>query len=639
MKLGYIKDVTDENEINDHNLATGIYSIPYVIVFSIDNEAGRKFLFNIKFNKYYSIQLYINSTTNKTFIRVYHDGAFDNWHLYHKLDYITDYYALLNNIFDSITNNNYLFYKQGMILNIFTATENTLSVNKMLNSDAIAATNYDPDAVAASDVSLDVNPGDKIKINMKARLIHDINNILNKINCCYYIKYSNNSDLSRILLTEEETIITVPNNAEKIIPAINYINNSHPTTKDTLIVYYTVSIENYIETDEWPKNINGTIKKKIANDATGNYLNPALNITTINVEENTIYMLNGVCDFTVDNQEDEETNVIIRYYRNYKSGLRTNTAQNSPYDITIFSAKDLSSFELAVVPHLKTTPQSDVNFTINYNFTITKLTIQEYSKIINSNPTNLKVCSWNTGMIEFGHSGQHPNFMNEKIELLKKFLIEENFDILCVQEDSTTKTLNDGSTIDMLQEVYKPLFNNIYSGNFMLHIYSKYPIIHTETGWFTDAYNDNKRGWAKVVILVDETLVCLFNCHLAWQPEAVETRAAQKLEIFNSLVKDYDNAILFGDWNGNSEEEFNIFKENGYALCNGGYFAFQNTHSAIEQTIPLDNIIFKGNIFGARYKVYEPYRFKIDTTGKPSTNEEDYYISDHLPISAKLTLF
>ena len=103
------------------------------------------------------------------------------------------------------------------------------------------------------------------------------------------------------------------------------------------------------------------------------------------------------------------------------------------------------------------------------------------------------------------------------------------------------------------------------------------------------------------------------------------------LEVIQMLENE-DRAIIFGDWNVASTSEFNTLLNAGFKPLNGGYLPYKRTYNYDQnytseadtsQDRFFDNIFIKGDGFGFR-TVHEVY---------------DKMLSDHLPISAKITIY
>ena len=241
-------------------------------------------------------------------------------------------------------------------------------------------------------------------------------------------------------------------------------------------------------------------------------------------------------------------------------------------------------------------------------------------------PLGLNVCSFNIGLYNYGESGYEGTDLTEKINAHREFLAN-NFDVLGLQENRTYMDL--ANTVSADEQLLAYPFKYNYRGNFYLTISSKYPMYNKSTGYFTEVLS-NQRGWMRCDIYPNGRKITLFNSHPEWKPEATETRKAQFEEII-SILENEERVIMFGDWNVADVSEFDVFKDAGYTLMNGGYLPFKRTYNYDQnytdtadttQDRFFDNIIVKGDIKGFR-KVWNVF---------------DELLSDHLPISADITV-
>ena len=246
-------------------------------------------------------------------------------------------------------------------------------------------------------------------------------------------------------------------------------------------------------------------------------------------------------------------------------------------------------------------------------------------------PTTIKVCNYNIGLYSYGHSYPIEDVTNlaAKDSLVRNFVYSNDFDILYLEE-FTNRTKDGITAINAFTEYYKYL-NNEHAQN----IISKYQLFNITSGEFTDKVGDNIRYWRRAEVYINGYKIAIFGCHLAWQntEEAASVRTLQKTEIINTILADYDYAILFGDWNAYSISEYDIFTTNNYKIANNGYLGASNTQPSINPSYPLDNVIVKGNIFRIAGSVLPP----LYVNGHE--NDENYYVSDHMPYTATITIY
>ncbi|MBR5177490.1 MAG: hypothetical protein IKW90_01660 [Lachnospiraceae bacterium] len=80
-------------------------------------------------------------------------------------------------------------------------------------------------------------------------------------------------------------------------------------------------------------------------------------------------------------------------------------------------------------------------------------------------------------------------------------------------------------------------------------------------------------------------------CQYGDTEEQAEIRQIQYQNIISDITSNgYTQVIILGDFNAHAIDEYDIFKENGFSICNGGYTGEVNTL----RDLPADNIVFKG---------------------------------------------
>jgi endonuclease/exonuclease/phosphatase family metal-dependent hydrolase len=103
------------------------------------------------------------------------------------------------------------------------------------------------------------------------------------------------------------------------------------------------------------------------------------------------------------------------------------------------------------------------------------------------------------------------------------------------------------------------------------------------------------------------------------------------MEEIIEMFKNEERVILFGDWNVQSFSEFDTLINAGYKSINGRYAPLQRSYNSEQNYTKtadktkdkyFDNILIKGSFVGT-LKVHEVY---------------DQLLSDHLPVSAEITM-
>ena len=255
----------------------------------------------------------------------------------------------------------------------------------------------------------------------------------------------------------------------------------------------------------------------------------------------------------------------------------------------------------------------------------------DWQSVTKQLPTTIRVCSYNIGLYSYGHSYPIEDVTNmpAKDALVRNFIYHNDFDVMYIEEFSN-RTKDGVAAREEFSDYYK-----YFNAENAQAIASKFQLSNVVTGTFTDSVAANTRYWRRAEIYVNGHKIALFGCHLAWQntPEAATVRNLQKQEIIDTILADYDYAILFGDWNAYDISEYDIFTTNGFKIANNGYLGAENTQPSISPQYPLDNVVTKGDIFRIAGKAQEPLYVPAHE------NDEDYYVSDHIPYAATITIY
>ena len=259
----------------------------------------------------------------------------------------------------------------------------------------------------------------------------------------------------------------------------------------------------------------------------------------------------------------------------------------------------------------------------------TKMNYSDDSDISYETPINLNICSYNIGLFNHGLKGGYSgDDVEEQINNIKEFIAANDFDIMCLQEN--TQYIDSDQSIGSDVRLLSRAFMYNYRGKCNLTMSSKYPLSQKTTDFFKKEYLNSKCGYIKATTTINGKDITILSCHLAWQKDAAKTRKIQMQEIIE-MLEDEERVILFGDWNVATTSEFDTLEDAGYRSINGSYLPLKRTfnykqdysESADESNDRyFDNILIKG-IFVGSLKVHEVY---------------DQLISDHLPISAKISL-
>lgn len=329
------------------------------------------------------------------------------------------------------------------------------------------------------------------------------------------------------------------------------------------------------------------------------------------------------------------TMVLFRIYF-YKNGEQLGSTISVRSDTEFVVPSDATGIVLRLAVNKNQTVNETVNPKLYSGISNTEIA-NKLKNIPDTLTTKLKVCSFNIGLYNYGmNSVNHPRqYVNAKIAAVTEFLASNDFDIIGCQENN--QNLGTSENPIYTNDIFTGAYPYFYRGEFSLTVASKYPLVNGRTGYFTNSYVDNDRGWLIVETVIDGKRIAVTNCHPAWQndDDAAVVRALQKAELMQ-MVAGYDYVIMFGDWNAYSSSEFTDFVTAGYTLSNGGYLDFENTQPTLDPLYPLDNIIIRADTSAKSFrKVLAPVKIANPTT---TEDERDLYVSDHLPIQAILTI-
>lgn len=255
------------------------------------------------------------------------------------------------------------------------------------------------------------------------------------------------------------------------------------------------------------------------------------------------------------------------------------------------------------------------NLTYNINNNYFGNFPKSYSPLSEGQLINLKVCSYNLGVYNYGVSGA----ISEQDEATiitqcRNFFSEQNCDILGLQENR--QILNTKSTNTEIYNYLYPYGYGFYNSTWLK---SRYPLSQTGQSAFTSSGREYVYG----TLDIDGLNVFVMSVHLA----LTGTMRAQEYTELIAILNQHEYFICFGDFNANSDgstdpqTEYNNLLNAGYHIANGGYLGLMTTHP--QDNKKLDNIVTSNNIIIANSYVPDVYA--------------DMH-SDHLPIIAELAI-
>lgn len=195
---------------------------------------------------------------------------------------------------------------------------------------------------------------------------------------------------------------------------------------------------------------------------------------------------------------------------------------------------------------------------------------------------------------------------------------------------------------DTNEKVYTDdaLFNKLFANNYIIH---KTETGHTGAGevgilmhdkvnkfgqvtfknrWDSSKGKQGSNKFTYAIYRINGKEIFIACAHLIHSIYNVEERK-KEIDELTSYCEDYDDAIIFGDFNLHYEYEYDYLYEKGWESANGNIWGFLTTQKGFGNNpieYPLDTIIIKGNLFISDFKVI------------------DYRFSDHYPIVATIEL-
>lgn len=248
-----------------------------------------------------------------------------------------------------------------------------------------------------------------------------------------------------------------------------------------------------------------------------------------------------------------------------------------------------------------------------------------------SGALSFKLMNFNLGHFSYG---VEPYYLNanytQKLNNYKKFFSRQKCDVLMLQENNTyLDGLNDGN-IDANSALYSYLYP--YASDVTPNgtsIKSKLSFTSSGTGSF--AATGRSYSWA-ITAGVQE--IYLLSVHLTPNAGADQDdlRAREAQEIIN-LMNQHEYAICGGDFNAQTLGFYDIFKNAGYKVSNGGYlpaeFTYSYSPSDYSAATPSDNVRYFDNLITSSNII-------IDDTEVVNTYAD--LSSDHIPLITYVTL-
>jgi len=212
--------------------------------------------------------------------------------------------------------------------------------------------------------------------------------------------------------------------------------------------------------------------------------------------------------------------------------------------------------------------------------------------------TKLTVATQNYGLWRNGVTEYAPDDTAESVAAAwRQMLADNDADILGGQE--YMQQFNVSKTMDPKECVFGELYpyqfttGEKYTGKNLVSKTKLYDetVVNFAVG--------SGRQYIKAYTYIDGKKICILNAHLSFEEDINVARKAQIEELISVADKE-TYAIILGDFNVYTVDEFQLFEDAGYSVANGGSFGNFNTWpnfgSTAEGNRFLDNIIVNSNI-------------------------------------------
>lgn len=215
---------------------------------------------------------------------------------------------------------------------------------------------------------------------------------------------------------------------------------------------------------------------------------------------------------------------------------------------------------------------------------------EEYKKI--------RVLSYNVGNFDNGGTaGYSGNDLDGYIAEWARFLGSCNADIALLSE--SRRYIDSANTVTSKNGLYSKLFN--YVSDFDNGSIPWAKVLATEIeqkNVISARFNNHgvsNAGYVGAKIIVNGVEIFVVATHLIHGgDDNIPTRVLEMQELVD-LTSSYENVIIGGDLNTASLGQLDTFRNAGFSLANGGFLGTQNTWNSTKPSLPLDNVLVKGN--------------------------------------------
>ena len=227
------------------------------------------------------------------------------------------------------------------------------------------------------------------------------------------------------------------------------------------------------------------------------------------------------------------------------------------------------------------------------------MTMYNHSPLADTaSPNRIKVATmnfglWNDGVTKYVEDGK----IEQALAAWKRMLDDHDTDILAGQEWLYFFDRSNRLIADQCLFSYKYPYRYSTATGHGKSLVSKTKCIDYTVHDFS---NGTRRQYTQAYTVIGEKRVCLLNAHCSLEKDFHVNRKSE----FEELIRVMDRepyAILFGDFNAYSVDEFDLFQQAGYAVANGCAFGTFDTWTNFDKPSSwknkaIDNIIVSASI-------------------------------------------